>query len=294
VKDNFSIAVVADSAASLPQSSHGYDFLYVVPMNINVDGFEFIDKHENSLDEFYRLMKQGSPTIKTSQPSPNAYLSVFKKIVSKSINKIICVTVSSKLSGSYNSACIAAKEVNDQLNSVNIEVVDSKSAAAGEGLIVLELCKMIQQGFNIDQVLSSVQSIVQNTSMVGAIENLHYAWKSGRIPRLAYWGSNMLGIKPVFELNEGEITLLAKPRTSKKVNEKIINYLLDKSSESDLSISIMHADELERALQLIERIKAEMKYRELFLTNVSPIIGTYAGPGMIGVAFCHGGCKWSL
>ncbi len=287
MKNSLPIAVVADSSASLPISSNLLDFLYLVPMNVMVDGTEFVDNHENSLDEFYTLMKQRSLNIKTSPPSPDAYLSVFRKIFSHSIHQIICVTVSSKLSGSYNSACIAAKEAKEEFGEVNIEVVDSKSAAAGEGLIVLQLCKTIQDGFNMAQVLNCVDSIVQNTTMVGSIENLYYAWKSGRIPKLAYLGSNMLGIKPVFELNKGGINLLGKPRTSKKVNERFVKYLLDKSFVDDIYISVMHADAIDKATELIELIKSKTQYKELFLTNVSPIIGAYAGPGMIGAAFYH-------
>ena len=287
MKNSLPIAVVADSSASLPISNNLLDFLYLVPMNVMVDGTEFVDKHENSLDEFYSLMKKRSLTIKTSPPSPNAYLSVFRKIVSDSIHQIICVTVSSKLSGSYNSACIAAKEVKEEFDDLNIEVIDSKSAAAGEGLIVLQLCKTIQDGFNMAQVLNYVDSIVQNTTMIGSIENLYYAWKSGRIPKLAYLGSNMLGIKPVFELSKGKINLLGRPRTSKKVNERFVKYLLDKSFVDDIYISIMHADASDKATELIELIKSKTKYKELFLTNVSPIIGAYAGPGMIGAAFYH-------
>ena len=287
MKNSLPIAVVADSSASLPISSNLFDFLYLVPMNVMVDGTEFVDENENSLDEFYSLMKQRSPTIKTSPPSPNAYLSVFRKIVSKSVVQIICVTVSSKLSGSYNSACIAAKEAKEEFGDVNIEVVDSKSAAAGEGLIVEQLCRNIERGFNMQKLLNYLESIVQNTTMLGSIENLHYAWKSGRIPKLAYLGSNMLGIKPVFELSKGKINLLGRPRTAKKVNERFIKYLLGKSFVGDVYISVMHADAIDKATELIELIKSKTQYKELFLTNVSPIIGAYAGPGMIGAAFYH-------
>jgi len=286
INNKVSIAVVVDSSVSLPRDRVSFDFLYVVPMNVNIDGDEFIDKSDNSLNQFYKLMKEDYPDIKTSPPSPNAYLSVFKKIVSKSIKKIICVTVSSKLSGSYNSACIAANEANAQLGSVIIEVVDSKSAAAGEGLIVLQLCEMIKKGICFDRILCSLQLFVENTTMIGSIENLYYVWKSGRIPKLAYWGSNILGIKPVFELNKGEIHLLAKPRTMKKVNEKFIRHLSHESVRDDLYISVMHADALEKALLLIELIKSKVKYKEIFLTTVSPLVGVYAGPGMIGLAFC--------
>ena len=207
--------------------------------------------------------------------------------MNQSIYQIICVTVSSKLSGSYNSACLAAKEVKEEFGDLNIEVIDSKSAAAGEGLIVLQLCKTIQRGLKMEHVLNCVESIVQNTTMIGSIENLYYAWKSGRIPKLAYLGSNMLGIKPVFELSKGKINLLGRPRTLKKVNERFVKYLLDKSFVDDIYISVMHADASDKAAEFIDLIKSKTKYKELFLTNVSPLIGAYAGPGMIGAAFYH-------
>ena len=97
----------------------------------------------------------------------------------------------------------------------------------------------------------------------------------------------MLGIKPVFELSKGKINLLGRPRTAKKVNERFIKYLLGKSFVGDVYISVMHADAIDKATELIELIKSKTQYKELFLTNVSPIIGAYAGPGMIGAAFYH-------
>ncbi|MQG39129.1 MAG: DegV family protein [SAR202 cluster bacterium] len=287
MKNSSRIAVVADSSASLPISSNAFDFLYLVPMNVIVDGTEFFDKDGNSLGEFYSLMKERSLRVQTSPPSPNAYLSVFREIVSKSVDQIICMTVSSDLSGSYNSASIAAKEAMDAFGEVDIKVVDSKTAAAAEGLILLQLCRNIEKGFTMAKSLNCLESIVENTTMIGSIDNLHYAWKSGRIPKLAYLGANILRIKPVFELNKGEINVLARPRTSKKVNERFIKYISDKSFTSDVCISVMHADAEDKAVKLIELIKSKTQYKELFLTNVSPIIGAYAGPGMIGAAFYH-------
>ncbi len=285
--NKISMAIVVDSSVSLPDDCSSFDFLYLVPMNINIDGNQFIDESINSFNQFYTLMKGDYSDIKTSSPSPNSYLSVFNKIISKSIKKIICVTVASRLSASNNSALIAANQITAKYsNSVDIAVFDSKSAAAGEGLIVLQICEMVKKGICFDRILLSVQLIVENTKMLGSIENLRYAWKSGRIPKLAYWGSNVLGIKPVFELDKGYINLLSKPRTIKKVNEKFISYLLNEQVKGDLYIAVMHADALENAQLLIGLIKAKVKYKEMFLTTVSPIVGAYAGPGMIGVAYC--------
>ena len=88
-------------------------------------------------------------------------------------------------------------------------------------------------------------------------------------------------------MSKGKINLLGRPRTAKKVNERFIKYLLGKSFVGDVYISVMHADAIDKATELIELIKSKTQYKELFLTNVSPIIGAYAGPGMIGAAFYH-------
>lgn len=170
-----------------------------------------------------------------------------------------------------------------------IEVVECTTAAAGQGLVVLAAAKAAASGESLTEVIETVRIVMQRVNLFATLDTLYYLVKGGRVPKIAALASSLLGIKPIFTINEGDAYPVTSVRTIRGAMNRILKIMRQKIvKRQPLHVAVMHADALGRAITLREQISSQFDYAELFITEFTPVMGAHTGPGVIGVAFYSG------
>ena len=280
------VAIVVDSAASLPEDINTGDRspLFIVPMQFIIDGKTYLDGMDLTPTEFYRLLSRMEELPTTSGPSPASFLKTFQTAATQA-SFILCLTVSPHFSSTYDSARTAVDDAKRMLPHTQIRLLDTESAAGGEGLIVMEAWRVAHRGGSLQDVTAAAEAVIKKVSLFAFLDTLFYVWKGGRVPRLAYLGTSLLQIKPIFEMSRGEVHNVARTRTTWRAADRLLGLIHERVGSSRIHAAVMHADAREAADQLYRRIKTEFSCDELFVSEFSPVMGTHIGPGLLGVAF---------
>ena len=280
-----SVAIVVDSATSLPAEIVHDSQLYVVPMTLTLDGKTYLDGQDITPTSFYRMLKESSVPPTTSAPSPASYLESFKQAAERA-QSVLCLTVGSGFSASFDAANVAANEALETLPGVEISVLDSESAAGGEGLIALQALRAARNGDGLGDVTAVANEVIPRIRLLAFLDTLYYLWKGGRVPRIAHTGTSLFRIKPLFELKHGEVSTIARPRTHKRAVKRLLELMRERTTQSGpIHATVMHADALEAAEELRGKVEAEFQCEDLFVSEFTPVMGAHIGPGLLGIAF---------
>jgi len=278
------VGIIVDSAASIPSD---VPFLKpaVVPLSIIIDETAYLDQVDISTSDLYKKLKSGANSFSTSAPSPDQFYKAIVDAAGK-FESILCITVSPKFSGTINSAKVAIDTfLEEHTNPLDIRLFDSGSAAGGEGLIVMEACKAAMQSDSLDEVERTAKAAAGQVRLLAYVDTLYYLWKGGRVPGIAYLGANMLGLKPLFEMRQGEIIRHGIHRTELDAIDSMIDLISDHVAENKIKACIMHANALDQANQIAESLKARSLVVDEYISELTPAMGVHTGPGTVGVAF---------
>ena len=278
------VAVVVDSAASLPSDEACRLGLRVVPMRLTLGAKTYLDGRDLTVSEFYHKLRESKVTPSTSPPPPAGFMEAFVQAAEVAAS-ILCITVSSRFSSSFGSATAALQEAKELLPGVEIRVMDSGSAAGGEGLIALEAQRVANRGGNLDHVVAAAKTVAQRVRLLAFPDTLYYLWKSGRVPGIAHAGAALLDIKPLFELAQGEIRTVARTRSRRRAGTRLVELMRLGLTEGSVHATVMHADAAEAAQGLKQQVEAEIACEDLFISEITPVMGAHIGPGLLGVAF---------
>ncbi len=278
------VAVVVDSAAALPTWAFDDPLLHIVPMQLMIGGRTYLDGQELAPSQFYQLQRNLSDLPTTAAPSPHSYISAFEMAGQQS-SSILCLSISRQYSAAHDSALLAVRQAQKTLPNIQVAVLDSGSAAGGEGLIALEVLRAARQGKDLKQVFKLGLQVVQKVSLIAFLDTLYYVWKGGRVPKLAYTGASLLGLKPMFELSSGEIHAIGRPRTRAHATRKLIDTMRKRVGDKPVFVSVMHSDCSRDAEKLRRIVEEEFECLDLFVSEFTPVMGAHTGPGLLGVAF---------
>ncbi len=278
------VAVVVDSAASLPSDLRQQPQMHVVPMHLDFDGKAFLDGRDLSPTEFYRMLRGMRTLPTTSAPSPQGFLEVLRTAAQEA-ESILCLTVSPEFSASFNSARTAAAQAEHELPDTKVSVLDTETAAGGEALVALAAWRSARDGGALEEVLEQATRVIPRVTLFAYIDTLYYLWRGGRVPRIAHAGTALLRIKPVLEMGKGKVRHIARPRTRRRATQKLLDLTRARAGDGILHASVIHADAEEEAEGLRRRIDSEFECVELFISEFSPVMGSHTGPGLLGVAF---------
>ena len=280
------VAIVVDSAASLPPELLEKPDIHVVPMRLVIEGKTYRDGRDLSTTGFYETLRGLDKPPTTSAPSPADFLDVFGE-AARHASSVLCLTVSPGFSSSLDSARAAVEDARESLPPTQIVLLDSESAAGGEGLVATEAWRVARGGAGMEPVVAAAKKVVASVSLLAFIDTLYFVWKSGRVPRVAYASTSLLNIKPLFELRRGEIRNLARPRTSLRAARRLLELMRRRvgREQGRVHATVMHADAAEAAEELCDRLRSEFDCEELFVSEFSPVMGAHTGPGLLGVAF---------
>ena len=276
--------MVVDSGSCLPPELLQRWDITVAPHEITADGRSYGDGVDLSPEQFYKLLKMKLGTTTTAPPRPQQFLEMFIA-AGKLAPNVLCLTISSGFSATYQSARAAAVLAGSRMPDVRVEVVDSRAVAGASGLIALAAARWAAKGYTMEQVISGVDQLIPKVDMLAFLESLNYLGRSGRVGKLQVWTGSILRARPLIELKLGEARMLEKPRSRAKAMQRLLELMGQRVGRSQITLNVMEADAREDAEALLKKIRSEFNCREAILTECTPVVGAYTGPGLLGVAF---------
>jgi DegV family protein with EDD domain len=273
-----SVRVVTDSACDLPQELIDLMHIGVVPLTIRFGDVELVDREELSTDEFWDRLKSSEVLPETAAPSAGAFESCFRGLIERGATGIVCINLSSRLSATMQAAQVAAASVGSDCP---VEVIDSLTCSMGLGALCLTAARRAADGDALDKIVAEVIDRRDRTRLFGALDTLEYLKKGGRVGNARALLGSMLSIKPVVEVREGVVEEAGKVRT----RSKSLKLLADKVSSQPIdSLAVLHGQAPD-VDELLDLLQDSFPRDEIVTGVVGPVIGTHAGPGVIGVTF---------
>ena len=280
-------AVVVDSAASVPDEFGDDLMTFVVPMILRVGDETFRDGVDISPGEFYWMMRRNpSAEVGTSAPAPGAFLDAFRAAAAV-CESIACIAVSDRFSSTIESARIALNQFRAERGGFDVRIVDSRSAAGGEGLVAWEALKAARGGAGAAEVEARAIAVRERVSLLACVDTLRYLRRGGRVSAVASAAASILDVKPIFELRRSQVSAVARPRTGARAVSRMVRLMAERVSENRRvrGAAVMHAAADERAAALKAAVESEFECDELFEAEFTPVMGAHVGPGVVGVAF---------
>jgi DegV family protein with EDD domain len=278
------VMVVTDSTCNLPASVIQGLPIEVVPLHIIFNTMDiYLDGINITPQEFYNRLRDEKPVVSTSQPTPAALAQRYSQLADEGYD-IISVHISSKLSGTINSAEQAKKTIRN----ATIEIVDTFLASLPLGYVTLQVARAAAQGANLSECKNIAVETSKRCSAVFIVDTLEYLHRGGRIGGASAFFGTAFNIKPVLELKNGLIDAAGRVRTLNKAMDYILEVLENKIGPgvSNLHLSAMHAESPENAAILLEKARAKFNVaNDSMVTDVTPVIGAHVGPGTIGIAY---------
>lgn len=278
------VTVVTDSIACLSQEQVEKLDIHVVPIKILFEGNIYRDGVDLSTSEAYKLLEKSPDLFSTAPSSPVDYIDIFSQILLKRCD-ILCITVSSKLSTTYNVARIAAEKLKEEHHDIKIEVMDSTTATAAQGFIAMSAAKEAATGKDLTEVSKAAIEIREQVKILFLLDTIQHAYRTGRVPKIASQVGSKLGVKPIITISDGLVHFISAVRNKSHGIDRIIEIMKQKVGDKRIHVAVMHTDVLDEAIALKDRIAKEFNCVELFITEVSPIIGYSIGRGTLALAY---------
>jgi len=271
------VKIVTDSLSDITSDIAEGLGITVVPLTVLFGQESFLDRVTITTDEFYYKLTHDAAWPTTTQPPPSVFVDVYNKLA-EDTDEILAITLSSKLSGTYESALNAKSLVEKECR---IEVIDSLTVAMGLGLIVIAAAKAAQAGANLDEVADSVRRAMPRSHLVAYFDTLKYLAKGGRIGKAQGLLGAMLSVKPILAVKDGEMSPLTRLRSRTAGMDYLYNFVAGFPHIEELAVE--HATTPDDADRLVERLSSVFPKERIYRSTISPVVGTHAGPGAMAV-----------
>ncbi len=275
-----SVAVITDSTAYLPQEMlEGYG-IHVVPLYVVLAGRSGREGLDIGPDDVARVLSSRGQTVSTSRPTPGDFVAAYRQALDAGAEKLVSVHLSSELSGTWDAARLAASQVGEHI----VTVVDSRSAAMGNGFAVLAAARSAAAGADAATVARSAREMAAATRTFFVVDTLEHLRRGGRIGAAASVLGSALAIKPVLHVQDGRVVPLEKVRTTARALHRLVQRAVEGAGDGPVSVAVHHLAAPERA----ERLAAELRerlpsLRELHVSELGAAIGAHVGPGAAGI-----------
>ncbi|MFK4330185.1 DegV family protein with EDD domain [Bacillus sp. RC240] len=281
------VKIITDSAADLPlELLQAYD-IDLIPLRVYDEAeTEYLDGVTLKSVTLLQKMREGA-VYKTSLPSLETFQEKFVSYA-KEGNPCIYLAFSSELSGTYQSSVLIKKEVKETYTDLDLEIIDTKCASLGQGIVVLDAAKMAKEGASKEEILNRVAFLMEHMEHIFTVADLQYLVRGGRLSKVAGFIGGLLNIKPILNVDEGKLVPLEKVRGKKKVLSRIVDIMEERGKDlKGQTIGMTHGDDLETA----EALKALITERfgcEVFIVNtIGAAIGAHTGPGALTLFFLN-------
>lgn len=273
------VRVVSDTACDLPSHTTEQLGIALVPLHVRFGATELVDRVELSTADFWQRAAACDELPSTAAPSPGAFADAFRSAVGPGTDGVVCVTLSSRVSATYEAATQGAREA---ALDVPVTVVDSLSVTMGEGMVALAAAEAAAGGAGMDEVVSVAESTKQRLAVYGAIDTLENLRKGGRIGNARAVLGTLLSIKPVIEVRDGVVEEESRQRT----RARSLRYLADKVRAAGplrrLALLNGNAPDFDTFVALLSDVRPATP---VVIADIGPIVAAHAGPGAVGVAW---------
>jgi DegV family protein with EDD domain len=277
-------AVVLDSTADFPDAQIRFPNTRVVPLYVRFGEESFRDYVELDPHDFYRRLRTASELPTTSQPTPQDFMSTFNAL--SAYDRIYSLHISSKLSGTFQSASLAASEIGGD----RIRLVDTESASVGIGMLALAIQELLARGTTDEEIEALAASHREDARILFTVDTLEFLAKGGRIGRAKALMGSLLNVKPILAIEEGEVVPVGRVRGRAKAFEEFRKRFEAATTDGPgLGVGIAHAEAEEAVEQLEAIVRASRPQAEVKLvTTLGAVVGTHAGPGTVGFFWFQG------
>lgn len=274
------LRIVMDSAGDLPEEWINEYQIEIIPIHVHMGDQAYREKVDLSSDQFYSWVTRTGKIPKTSQPTPQQYIDFYQGFAEPG-DVILSIHLTSKLSGTYESAVLAAREL--KAEAYQIIPFDTLAGTGIQGYMCREAREMDRLGASIDQILARLEEIRNGTEVIFTVDNLGFAQKSGRVSMLESILASALKIKPIITLSQGTLAVADKVRTRGASLDFILKEMSSRMGGKLINAAILHANDLATALELSERIQGFLNIKDIFIEELSIAIATHLGPGTVGI-----------
>lgn len=272
-----SVKVILDSGGDTPPELARKYNLAIVPLKIRFGSEEFIDTVNLTTDQFWQKCQESEDFPQTAAPSSGDFQSSFLEAKQAGHDQVICITLSSELSATYQSATLAAREV---ANEIDVEVIDSRLATFAMGTLAINASIEAEKGADLKTIATLIKSQIPRMHAFGALDTLDNLRKGGRIGTAQALFGSLLSFKPIINVANGAIEAESKQRT----RSKALAYLIEKTqsfgSITDLAVIHANAPDVD---DFVNRIKSQTGIDQITIAKIGPVIGSHAGPRTMGV-----------
>lgn len=283
------VKILSDSACDLPDEIIEELDIEILPIIVMKGEEEYLDKVTIDPKKMYDDMRNGL-VYKTAQIPPKVFEEKFEEIAKKG-ESTIYIAFSSGLSGTYQTSVLVRDSLKEKYPDMDIDIVDSRSASVGFGLLVHKAGKMAKEGKSKEEILSMLEFYVKHIEHIFTVDNIEYLFRGGRVTRTQAFVGGLLNIKPILDIPEdGTLQPREKVRGRKKVLNRMIEIMEERGGNADLknqTIGINHGDDLEGALQLKKMIEEKYGCTDFVINIIGCAIGAHSGPGTLSVFFLN-------
>ncbi|HEX6268993.1 MAG TPA: DegV family protein [Anaerolineales bacterium] len=280
------IAVVTDSTTYMPPELVNKHNISIAPQVLIWGDQTYKDGVDIQSGEFFTRLKTAKVMPTTSQVAVVSFQEIFQDLVNKG-HEVLAILVSSKLSGTVQSAVQARDLMGSARDKVNI--VDSQSVAMALGFQALAVARAIEAGASLKEAIALAEKSHEFTGVFFAVATLEFLHRGGRIGGAQRFVGTMLNMKPILAIQEGRVEGIERIRTKNKAHDRVLELTVEKvNNRTPVRLATLHANAAEDAKVLLTRAEQALKPIESIFTDVSPTVGTHAGPGTVGLAFMAG------
>jgi DegV family protein with EDD domain len=273
------IKIIVDSTQNLPEDYIAKHDIRIAPIAIQFGNETYLENLEIDRPTFYRKIDEMGIIPTTSQPTPGAFADYYREL-SKDGHQILVITVTGKLSGTYDSAILAKSMVPE----ADVEVFDSLNISSGTGWMVMEAVRGIEAGKNRDEIVARLTEVRERSFLVLTPATLKYLQMSGRVGALKGAIGALLNVKPIIYLDDGMLEAKESIRTRGKSIDRLVDYMKESlGTSAPVNMAVIHAASPDEANALEERVKAEFKINEIVLHDLVASLAVHGGPGVIGL-----------
>jgi DegV family protein with EDD domain len=275
--DAANTAIVVDSTADFPEARERFANWRMVPLYVRFGDESYRDYVELGPHEFYARLREARELPTTSQPTPADFLAAYEELAQ--YDRIYSLHIASTLSGTFQSAGTAAAELG-----VKVRTVDSRTASAAITMLGLAIQRRLERGTTDEEVDAVIARYQERARLLFTVDTLEFLARGGRIGRARKFAGQLLNVKPILTIADGEVIPITRVRGNQKAMQEFVDRFTSSSeSRPSLRIGIAHADAPERADALVDMVKGERPQAEIeVVTTLGAVVGTHAGPGTVG------------
>jgi DegV family protein with EDD domain len=272
------VKIVADTTSDLPSEVAKELGITVVSLYVHFGRNSYRNGVDLTTDQFYRKMVSSKTIATTSVPSPGTFAEAYDSLAEET-DEILAITISHKLSATYESATQAVDKMKKKCR---VEVISSQWALMALGLLVISAAKAANSGASLDEVIALTRKNITRMDMRIAFDTLEYLRRGGRIGKAQAFFGSLLKVNPILTIKDGETYPAARERSRAKAIDYLCNFATSFSHIDEMAVE--HATTPDEAEMLVERIGAKFPKERIYRSKVSPVIGAHVGPRVLGVA----------